>query len=164
MKLSRDLTLVTWSKGNVVLRMETSHCKSVLYLVWCSWVCRWRYNVFNLSRDVTWPPHWEIMRIYGSELLVLCHYANKPCGHNHCEGLFNNYVTHRGWWKTSDGKQKGWVVLDEKPQCHGKKNHKAFFLYYCDEIGISLIQNMNGKLTCINGHNIFAIIRTYLLS
>ena len=28
-------------------------------------------------------------------------------------------------------------------------------MYYCDEIGISLIYNINAKLTCINGHNIF---------
>ena len=86
MKLSQYLMLVTWSKGLVAVRMGASHCKSATCLVWCLWVfCRWRY-VFNLSHDLTWPPHWESMRIYGWELLVLCHYADKPCDHRHCDG------------------------------------------------------------------------------
>ena len=52
------------------------------------------------------------------------------------KGLFNNYVTCRGWvglsvfrdvaWQ----KTRGWVALHERPQSHGKRNYKAFFLLF----------------------------------
>ena len=35
--MSRQLTLVTWSKSHVTLWMVASHFKSAPYLVWCSW-------------------------------------------------------------------------------------------------------------------------------
>ena len=86
-KLSPGPTLVTWSKGHVASKMGTSHCNSAPCLVWCSWVsCSWRCNAFNLSRDLTWSPHWEVMRIYGWELIALCHYPDKPCDYKHCDG------------------------------------------------------------------------------
>ena len=48
-KKSRDLTLVTISKGHA---WEPAPC-----LVWCPHIfCWWRY-VFHLSRDPTRPPH-----------------------------------------------------------------------------------------------------------
>ena len=49
------------------------------------------------------------------------------------KGLFNNYVTHKGGWVSAffmilrDGRQVEWVVPHEKPSCHDKKSHKAFF-------------------------------------
>ena len=57
-----------------------------------------------------------------------------------------------------DGKLGGeWYFMKD---CHVtvKKMKKKSFLYYCEEIGISLIQNINGKFTYINGHSIFVII------
>ena len=56
--------------GYVTLSMGSSYCKSAPCLVWCFWVFhKWRYDVCNLSRDLTRPPHWESMRIYGWESL-----------------------------------------------------------------------------------------------
>ena len=79
------LNCVMWSKGYMALRMGTSCCKLVPCLVWCPWVfCRSRYNVFNLSRDLTWPFHCGVMQIYGWQLLALCHHPHKLCDHKHC--------------------------------------------------------------------------------
>ena len=50
-----------------------------------------------------------------------------------------------------DGKQEGEV-------CVAVKISLNVFLYNCEEIRVSSIQNINGKFTCINGHSIFAII------
>ena len=86
MKLSRNFLIVMWSKGHVALRMGTSHCTLAPCLVWCSWVfCRWRYNLFNLSRDLTWLPHWGLKRVYWWEHLVVCHHPDKSCDHKHCD-------------------------------------------------------------------------------
>ena len=66
--MSRDITLLMWSKGHVALRVWASHGKSASYLVRCPWVFnRWRYNRFNLWRDVTKPSHWGVMLICGWE-------------------------------------------------------------------------------------------------
>ena len=47
---------------------KASQDKSAPCLVWCPWFfCKWRYNVFNLSCDLTWPPLWWFMQIYGWE-------------------------------------------------------------------------------------------------
>ena len=57
--------IVTWPKFHVALRIGAYHCKSAPCLVWWSCVfCSMRYNVFNLSRDLTWLPHWEDMQIF----------------------------------------------------------------------------------------------------
>ena len=77
--------LVTWSKGYIVLRVGTRHVKSGPCLVSCPWVfCKWRYNLFNLSRDLTKPPHLGVMQIYGLEFLVVCHHPDKRSDHRHC--------------------------------------------------------------------------------
>ena len=59
---------VTWSSGHVALRVGTSHCKSALWLVWCPclvwFLFKWRYNVFELSCNLTRPlleGSWEFM-------------------------------------------------------------------------------------------------------
>ena len=47
--------------------------KSALCLVWWSWVfCRWRYNIFNLSRDLAWLPYWEGTQINLRPLVNTC--------------------------------------------------------------------------------------------
>ena len=79
--------MVAWSKRHAVLWMGASHCKSAPCLVWCSWVFwRWRYIALDLSRDLIWPTHWELMRIYGWECLVLSHYPWKSCDQKHWDG------------------------------------------------------------------------------
>ena len=57
-KLPRGLTLVRWSKGNFALRVGLFQGKSAPCLVWCPWFFfyKWRYNVFNLSRDLMRVP------------------------------------------------------------------------------------------------------------
>ena len=52
--------------------------KSAPCLVWCPWVfCKCRYNVFNLSRDLTRPHNWGVIQINGCGLLVVCHHPDK---------------------------------------------------------------------------------------
>ena len=86
MKLSRDLTLLTRAKGHVALLVGNSNGKSAPYLVWCPWVfCKCRYNRFNLWRDVTKSPHWEVMWTYGWEFLAVCHRPEKTGDHRHFE-------------------------------------------------------------------------------
>ena len=86
--------------GHVALIwMEANHCKSTPCLVWCPCVfCRWIYNVFNLPYNPTWRPHWRVMRIYGWELLTVCHLLNRSCDHKHCDSgdmFLICYVTSR---------------------------------------------------------------------
>ena len=70
----------------MALSVGVSHSKLTPSLVWCPWVFhKWGYNVFNLSRDLTRPPHFEVMRIYGWELLALCHHPDKFGDHRHCD-------------------------------------------------------------------------------
>ena len=46
-KLPRDLTLVTWSKNFVALRVGASHSKSAPSLVWCPWIFyKWKLIYF----------------------------------------------------------------------------------------------------------------------
>ena len=47
-----------------------------------------------------------------------------------------------------DGKQGGEWYFVKGCNVMVKKNHKAFFLYYCEEIWISLIWSINGRFTC----------------
>ena len=49
------IALVTWSNVYEVLRVGACQGKSALSQVGCPWVFRkWRYYLFNLSRDFTW--------------------------------------------------------------------------------------------------------------
>ena len=85
-KFSRDLMCITWSKGHMALRIGAPLCISTPCLVWCSWVfCRWRYNLFKLSRDIPLPLNWEVIRIYEWELFALCHHPDKSCDHKRCD-------------------------------------------------------------------------------
>ena len=69
-----DFLLVTWSKGLAALRVGASDGKSAPCLVWCPWVyCKWRYDIFSFSRDLTIPPYWGTTRIYWWEFLSVCH-------------------------------------------------------------------------------------------
>ena len=76
-------------KGSFNLKdRRISHCKSAPCLVSCLRVfCRWFfwYNVFNLSRDLSWPLHCGVMPIYGCEHLVVYDQPSKSCGHKHCD-------------------------------------------------------------------------------
>ena len=51
--------------------------KSAPYLVWCWYIfCQWSY-VFYLPYDPMRPLRWDVMHIYGWELLVACHHPEK---------------------------------------------------------------------------------------
>ena len=86
LNLPRDLTLFTWSKGHVVLKVGASQDKSEPYLVRCPWVFyKWKYNRFNLWRDLTRPPHWGVVQIYRWEFFAVCHDLDKFGDHKHYE-------------------------------------------------------------------------------
>ena len=69
-KLSRDFALVMWSNDHVALMLVAYYGESVPCLVWCTWaLCRWRYNVFNLSQGLTRPPYWRVKQILGWNFL-----------------------------------------------------------------------------------------------
>ena len=86
LKLVRDMIKTynqTWSNVHVVLRAADCHGKSASCQVWCPWVfCKWRYNVFNLSRDFTWSSQRRVILIYGWGLLAVCHHPDKSCDHS----------------------------------------------------------------------------------
>ena len=70
----------------VPLILEASNSKSEPCLPWCSWVLsKWRHNVLNLLRDHTRPAHWGVMRIYGWELLVVCHQPDNLIDYKRCD-------------------------------------------------------------------------------
>ena len=55
-----------------------------------------------LIYDVT-SPHGEFMRIYGWEILVLCHYAGETCDDKHCDGGNKTFLifSHKHMFKGS---------------------------------------------------------------
>ena len=73
-------------KVSCALRVGASHGKGPSGLVWSQWVlCKWIYDVFNLSYDLTRPPHRVVVRIYGWELLTVCHHLIKFSSYRHCD-------------------------------------------------------------------------------
>ena len=69
----------------VPLILEASHSKSAPCWPWCSWVfSKRRHNVLNLLRDLTRPAHLGVMRIYGWELLAVCHQPDKLMDYKCC--------------------------------------------------------------------------------
>ena len=84
----------------MALKIGASHSKSIPCLVWCPRVFyRWRYNVFNMSSDVTWLLRWGIMGIFESELLDVSHHHGKSCDQSNCHSkdvmFFICHVTSR---------------------------------------------------------------------
>ena len=71
-KLPRYLKFVTWSKGYLALIVVTFfHGKSEPWLVLCPWdIFNWRYDVFNLSRELKSPHNWGVIQIFRWDLLV----------------------------------------------------------------------------------------------
>ena len=58
----------------MALRAGASHSKTGPCIVWCPYVsCIWRYNAFNLSRDVTIPTP------FGWDLLKVCYHLGQSC-------------------------------------------------------------------------------------
>ena len=47
-----------------------------------------------MSRDLTRPHYWGIMRIYGWEFLVVCHQIDKFGGHVHYESGYMYLICH----------------------------------------------------------------------
>ena len=46
---------------------------------------KWRYNIFDLSRDLKRPRNKETMQIHRLELLPACHHPDKFGDHMHCD-------------------------------------------------------------------------------
>lgn len=46
---------------------------------------KWRYNLFNLLSDLTRPPHWGVMQIYGWEFLAVCKKLDRFREQRHCD-------------------------------------------------------------------------------
>ena len=119
--------LVMWSKSHVALRKGLSYCKLLPCLDFCPWVfCRWQYSVFNLPRDLSWPPFPELMLVYvlqvyaslSLELAVWWH-SDKSCDHKNGDsrnaslmchvnshehmfkGLCDFMVASLSWWLTT---------------------------------------------------------------
>ena len=71
---------VTWPHvGHLIkgTRLKASNTKSAPCLLWCWYIFyRWRY-VLYLSSDPTRPLCWDVMCIYGWELLAACHHPEK---------------------------------------------------------------------------------------
>ena len=79
--------------------------------------------LLNIFIYLLWTHIW--VGYYFRNFLIIRHVTSM--------GLFNNYVMHRGWVgfrafrDVASRITRGWLVLNERPQRHGKKNHKAFF-------------------------------------
>ena len=89
--LSHLLAKVLWSNGNLSITMGATYCKSAPFLIWSPWIFfTWRYNVFNLSFDFTWPrhwwpSHWGVMQIYRWSLLAVCYHLDNSCHRKNCD-------------------------------------------------------------------------------
>ena len=79
---------VTWPHVDHLIKgscLIASNTKSPPCLLWCRYIfCRWRY-VFYLSREPTRPLRWDVMRIYGWELLPACHQPEKFSDYRHSD-------------------------------------------------------------------------------
>ena len=75
-------------KGGI-LHHGYSHGKSMACGdCWPRVFCKWGYNVFTLSRDITRSCDKGIMRIYWSKLFLVCHHADKFGDHGKFEYIF----------------------------------------------------------------------------
>ena len=83
LKLSRDLTLITWSKGHKALRVGFFQGESTPCLDWCPRVLFKRKYAFTLSRDFIRPPHWGVIGIHGWELLAVYYHPDKFGDHRY---------------------------------------------------------------------------------
>ena len=79
---------VTWPHFGHLIKgfcLGVSYTKSTPFLVWCKYIFyRWIY-VFYLSRDPTRTFHWDVMHIYGWELLASCYHRERLGGHRHSD-------------------------------------------------------------------------------
>ena len=70
--LSRDLTLVTRSMGQVMSR-QIKASQHLTQFVYQYVICKWRYNELKLSHDLSRPSYLIFMWLYGWELIMVCH-------------------------------------------------------------------------------------------
>ena len=70
--------------------LGASYIKSAPCLAWCRYIfCRLRY-VFHLLDDTTKPLRWDVMHIYGWELLAACHQPENFGDHRHFDSKRKN--------------------------------------------------------------------------
>ena len=82
LNLSRDLTLVTRSMGQVLSR-EIKASQHLTQFVYQYVICKWRYNELKLSHDLSRPSYLIFMWLYGWELVMVCHQLAKFGDHRH---------------------------------------------------------------------------------
>ena len=125
--------MLTWWKGHVALSMGACHCKSEPSLVCSSWIfCRWRYDVFNLSRDLTWSLHWACEQCGGGNIMLF----NLSCDFSwtHVERivwihgskpvtLYHHLTTFGSHWSIANGnKYSIWRVTLQNHVIEGSSN------------------------------------------
>ena len=79
---------VTWPHVGHLIKgscLGASNTMSAPCQLWCRYIFWWWRHVFCLSRDPTSPFCWDVIRIYGWELLVTCHHTEKFGGHKHSD-------------------------------------------------------------------------------
>ena len=81
-----------------------------------------QYDVFNLSSDLTWPPHSGVIQIYAWELRAVCHHHYKSCEHKHRDSggimVLIFHVTSREHMFKVLYEFMGGTPHDESPSCH----------------------------------------------
>ena len=74
------------TQSHVTLTVGSSHSKLPPCLVWYPKVsCKWRHNIFKLSRDLTRSHDQRTKWLHGWELLVACDHSHKFGNHRHCD-------------------------------------------------------------------------------
>ena len=136
--------------------MGASHGNSAPCPVWCLWVLwKWRYNLFNFSCDLTRPPHWGVMRIYGWELLAPYHHPDKFCDHRCSDGRDIMFLSCRvrsrespkdmAWKHTAYHVNKSDIGHKCLKQEQKKKKHK-YLLSICPNSRWRRKANANAKI------------------
>ena len=97
--------------------------------VWFLWVfCRWRNNVFNLSRDLTRPPQWGVFQINGWAVLMYYHHSDKYGDQRDCDSGDLFLICHV---TSQDCMFKGFYKFMEVPQGKSPPCHLWWPLVKC---------------------------------
>ena len=94
--------------------LGASYTKSAPCLVWCRYIfCRLRYG-FYLSRDPTKALRWDVMHIYGWELLAAYHHPEMFSDHRHSDSKTKN--TSSKTWILEICTATDWIITRREPQ------------------------------------------------
>ena len=98
--LSSLVTINLMRVGTKIFQIVTGlYGKSAPCLVSCPWVLyKWRYDIFYLLCDLTKPPHWGVMYIFGWKLLTVYHQPDKSGDHMHCDSWYIIFLSRDLMW------------------------------------------------------------------